>query len=110
MSLVLNLFLFQICCLRLSSSKLWMMSKPVKQMVSNFQRNLKDRLRTGAVAFPVQAATTIIVRFINLTSFVTELVSDVDTEAELNRLLLSGNLFHNVTRVWLQDRARGTRW
>ena len=86
------------------------MSKLVKQMVSNFQRNLKDRLRTGAVAFSVQAAATIVVRFVNLTSFVTKLVTDVDTEGECNRLLFSGNFFHNVARVWLQDRARGTRW
>ena len=86
------------------------MSKPVKQMVSDIQTNLKNCLGTGAVAFSVQAAATIVIRFINLTSFVTELVSNIDTEAELNRLLLSGNLFHNVTRVWLQDRARGTRW
>ena len=85
------------------------MSKPVKQMISDFQTNLKNCFSTGAMAFSIQAAATVIIRFIYLTSFVTELVSNINTETKFNRLLGSGNLFNNVTRIWLQNRAGSMR-
>ena len=77
------------------------MSKPVKQMISDFQTNLKNCLGTGAMAFSVQAATTVIIRFIYLTSFVAELISNINTETKFNLLPGSGNLFPNVACVWL---------
>jgi hypothetical protein len=79
-------------------------------MISDSQANLKNCFTTGAEAFSVQTAATVIIRFIYFTSFVAELFSYVNTEAKFNLLLGSGNLFlPNVARVWLQDRAGTTR-
>ena len=78
-----------------------MMSKRIKEVISDSQANLKNCFTTGAVALPFQAATTVIIRFIYLTSFVAELISNINTETKFNLLPGSGNLFPNVARVWL---------
>jgi hypothetical protein len=77
------------------------MSKRIKEVISDSQANLKNCFTTGAVGLPFQAATTVIIRFINLTSFVAELFGNINTETKFNLLPGSGNLFPNVARVWL---------
>ncbi len=79
-------------------------------MVSNSEANFKDSFTAGAETLPVETAAAVIVAFIYIPWFVTELLSNIDPEAKFDLLLGPWSFFlPNMTCVWLYNRAVAAR-